>query len=132
MKDVIRFLKGHRLRACDIDMDLLVGLFLSEMNKGLKGEKSSLRMIPTYIEADNEFLKETAVVAIDAGGTNFRSSLVSFNSEGKLEMEAIKNFRMPGLDKEVSKKEFFETMAGYIKPFAEKAGQDRILLFLSH
>jgi hexokinase len=123
MKDVTRFLKEHRLRACDIDMDFLVGLFLSEMNKGLKGEKSSLRMIPTYIEADNEFLKETAVVAIDAGGTNFRSSLVSFNSDGKLEMETIKNFRMPGLDREVSKKEFFETMAGHIKPFADKAGR---------
>lgn len=123
MKDVIRFLEEHRLRASDIEMDLLVELFLSEMNKGLKGEKSSLRMIPTYIEADNEFLKETAVVAIDAGGTNFRSSLVSFNSDGKLEMETIKNFRMPGLDREVSKNEFFETIAGYIKPFAEKAGR---------
>ena len=123
MKDVTRFLKEHGLRACDIDMDLLVELFLSEMQKGLKGEKSSLRMIPTYIEADNEFLKETAVVAIDAGGTNFRSSLVSFNSDGKLEMEAIKNFRMPGLDREVSKREFFETMAGYIRPFADKAGR---------
>lgn len=123
MKDVTRFLKEHGLRACDIEMDLLVELFLSEMQKGLKGEKSSLRMIPTYIEADNEFLKETAVVAIDAGGTNFRSSLISFNSDGKLEMEAIKNFRMPGLDKEVSKKEFFETMAGYIRLFADKAGR---------
>lgn len=121
MKDLTRFLKEHRLRACDIDMDLLVGLFLSEMNKGLGGEKSSLRMIPTYIEADNEFLTDTPVVAIDAGGTNFRSSLVSFRSDGKLEMESIRNFRMPGLDREVSKREFFETMAGFIKPFAEKA-----------
>jgi hexokinase len=123
MKDVNIFLKEHRLRACDVDMDLLVELFLSEMQKGLRGEESSLRMIPTYIEADNEFLKETAVVAIDAGGTNFRSSLVSFDSDGKLKMGTIKNFRMPGLDREVSKKEFFETIAGYIKSYAEKAGR---------
>jgi len=94
------------------------------MNKGLKGETSSLRMIPTYIEADNEFLKETPVLAIDAGGTNFRASLVSFDSEGTLRMEDIKNYRMPGIDKEVSKKEFFEIMAGYIRPMADKA--DRI------
>jgi hexokinase len=123
MEAVNRFLKEHRLRACDIDMDNLVAIFHSEMLKGLSGEKSTLRMIPTYIEAENEFLKNTSVVAIDAGGTNFRSSLVSFNSEGKLEMGSIKNFRMPGLEKEVSKKEFFETMAGFIRPIAVKAGR---------
>jgi len=124
MEKVVKFLEEHRLRACDVDMEQLVALFHSEMQKGLNGEKSSLRMIPTYIEAENEFLKEVPVLAIDAGGTNFRSSLVSFDNAGKLQMEGIKNFRMPGLEKEVSKKEFFDTIAGFIKPLAGKA--DRI------
>ena len=118
------FLGAHKLRASDVDMDNLVELFHSEMLKGLKGEKSSLRMIPTYIEAENEFLKETPVVAIDAGGTNFRAALVKFTSLGNLEIDQVISGLMPGQDKEVSKKEFFDIMAGYIRPLAEKS--DRI------
>ena len=82
MKKADIFLREHKLRAGDVDMKQLVELFHSEMLGGLKGEKSSLRMIPTYIEADNEFLKETPVVAIDAGGTNFRAALLRFTSPG--------------------------------------------------
>lgn len=118
------FLKAHRMTAGDIDMNILVDLFHQEMHKGLKGETSSLRMIPTYIEADNEFLTDVPVLAVDAGGTNFRASLVSFGSDGKINMEDIKNYKMPGIEKEVSKKEFFDIMAGYIRPLADKA--DRI------
>jgi hexokinase len=124
MEKADRFLADHKLRAGDVDMIQLVELFTSEMVKGLKGEQSSLRMIPTYIEADNEFLKETPVVAIDAGGTNFRAALIKFNIKGKLEIGRIVSGLMPGLDREVSKKEFFETMSGYIRPLAEKS--DRI------
>lgn len=124
MEKADRFLTDHKLRAGDVDMIQLVELFTSEMVKGLKGEQSSLRMIPTYIEADNEFLKETPVVAIDAGGTNFRAALIKFNIKGKLEIGRIVSGLMPGLDREVSKKEFFETMSGYIRPLAEKS--DRI------
>lgn len=116
-----RFLCAHSLRACDVNIDQLVDIFHSEMLKGLNGEKSSLRMIPTYIEAENEFLKETPVIAIDAGGTNFRAALVKFTSKGKLEIDNIINGVMPGLDMEVSKKEFFEIMSGYLRPLADKA-----------
>ncbi|HAX92400.1 MAG TPA: hexokinase, partial [Bacteroidales bacterium] len=124
MEKAEKFLKDKGLRACDFNIDQLVELFHSEMNRGLRGEASSLRMIPTYIEADNEFLKDTPVIAIDAGGTNFRSALVSFSSSGHMEMENLSNFHMPGLDGEVSKKEFFRTMADFIKPVADKS--DRI------
>jgi len=124
MEKTDKFLGEHKLRAGDIEMEFLVELFLSEMTKGLKGEQSSLRMIPTYIEADNEFLKDTPVIAIDAGGTNFRSALISFKSGGTLEVEGLENKLMPGLDREVSKAEFFRTMAGYIEPLAGRS--DRI------
>jgi len=124
MEKAEKFLKDKGLRACDFNIDQLVELFHSEMNRGLRGETSSLRMIPTYIEADNEFMKDTPVIAIDAGGTNFRSALVSFSSSGQMEMENLSNFHMPGLDGEVSKKEFFRTMADFIKPVADKS--DRI------
>jgi hexokinase len=121
MEKAERFFGAHKLRAIDVNMDNLVESFTSEMLKGLNGEKSSLRMIPTYIEAENEFLKETPVVAIDAGGTNFRAALVKFTSRGKLEIVQVLSGLMPGLDREVSKKEFFEVMSGHIRQMAEKA-----------
>lgn len=124
MEKAEAFLKTHGLRAFDTDLINFIEIFLSDMEKGLSGEPGSLRMIPTYIEADNEFLTDTPVIAIDAGGTNFRCSLVSFTNDGKLEIDGLSNYGMPGLDGEVSKKEFFDVMAGYIKPFASKS--DRI------
>ena len=124
MKNVDKFLEENKIRASDIDLQQLVETFTSEMLNGLAGKQSSLRMIPTYIEADNEFLTEVPVVAIDAGGTNFRAAEVMFNSRGELEIGNLVNARMPGLDGEVSKGEFFQTLAGYIRPIAEKC--DRI------
>ena len=124
MKCKDEFLKEHRLRASDIDLENLIGVFTEEMTKGLEGKESSLRMIPTYIEAENEFLTGVPVIAIDAGGTNFRTSLITFRDDGKLEIGGISNFRMPGLDGEISKEDFFQTIAGYIKPMVGSA--DRI------
>lgn len=113
-----KFLEEHRMRADDINIQQIVDLFTSEMLKGLEGKESTVRMIPTYIEADNQFLTGVPVVAVDAGGTNFRTALVEFNAKGKLVMSNLKNAKMPGLDGEISKKEFFNTIADYIRPNA--------------
>jgi len=94
------------------------------MLNGLTGKESTLRMIPTYIEADNQFLTGVPVLAVDAGGTNFRSALVEFNSQGKLEITKLINSKMPGLEGEITKDEFFKIIAGYVKSNAELA--DRI------
>jgi hexokinase len=120
MNTVQNFLAGYKLRAEDIDMDSLVGSFTSEMEKGLNGEDSSLRMIATYIEADNEFLIDTPVLAIDAGGTNFRAALVTFKTDGSIDMGEIVHKKMPGLEGEISANEFFNTMAGFIRELAKQ------------
>ena len=67
------------------------------------------------------FLREVPVLAIDAGGTNFRAALVRFRRSGEIETGEVVNRRMPGLEKEISAKEFFSTIAGYVKPLADKA-----------
>jgi len=115
-----KFLASHKMRAEDVNMQTVVDVFTSEMVNGLNGTKSSLRMIPTYIEADNQFITDMPVVAIDAGGTNFRAAIIKFNSEGKLEISNLINAGMPGLDGEISKKEFFDNIAGHVRPLAEK------------
>lgn len=124
MKNAEDFLKLHKLRVRDIDLAGLVAIFTDEMEKGLAGKKSSLRMIPTYIEAENEFLKDIPVLAIDAGGTNFRAALITFRSDGKIETGEIARFPMPGIEREISCPEFFNTIASYIRKMAEKT--DRI------
>ena len=124
MKNIDKFLKEYKLRAEDINIQQIVEAFTSEMLKGLEGKESSLRMIPTYIEAENKFLTDVPVVAIDAGGTNFRAARVIFNKKGKLEISNMVNARMPGLEGEITNDEFFQTIAGYVKILAEES--DRI------
>lgn len=121
MNKTYEFLKHHKLRAADIDPDDLVKVFLEDMDGGLAGKEGTLRMIPTYIEAENDFLRDVPVLAIDAGGTNFRAALVRFRRSGEVESGDLISRRMPGLDKEISSKEFFRTIAGYVKPLADKA-----------
>lgn len=124
MKNCDSFLEEHKIKSDEINIQDIVDKFTSEMNAGLAGKESSLRMIPTYIEADNKFLTGIPVATIDAGGTNFRAALVKFNKVGSLEISNEINAKMPGLDGEISKKEFFQTIAGYIRSNAEKS--DRI------
>jgi hexokinase len=119
MKQGFVFLKEHAMRAEDVDIQQVIDLITDDMLKGLAGKESSLRMIPTYIEADNNFLKGVSVVAIDAGGTNFRAANVRFDEKGILSISDMINAGMPGTEGEISKDEFFQTIAGYVKPLAE-------------
>ena len=121
MKSAGLFLEEHKLRASDIDMEAFVRVFKEDMINGLEGKEDALRMIPTYIEAENDFLKEIPVLAIDAGGTNFRAAQISFTKAGKIETSEIISRRMPGLEKEIPAKEFFGIISDYIKPLAESS-----------
>ncbi|MBK7713095.1 MAG: hexokinase [Bacteroidales bacterium] len=130
MKKAEYFLTGHKLRAADIDIEDLVKIFTEDMTAGLAGKEGALRMIPTYIEADNDFITDTPVLAIDAGGTNFRASIITFTGSGKVVTGETVSYRMPGLDGEISSKEFFKTIADYIRPHAGKV--ERIGFFFSY
>jgi hexokinase len=117
MTKAIDFLKSHKMTAQDINIKELVNKFLSEMDKGLAGKESSLLMLPTYIKADGEIKANEPVIAIDAGGTNFRAAKVYFDDNLKLVTENIKKAKMPGVAKELSKVEFFDTFATYLKDY---------------
>ena len=58
--------------AAKIDRQGMISTFLSEMEKGLKGEDSSLRMIPTYVGVNGKIPQGAKAAVLDAGGTNFR------------------------------------------------------------
>ncbi|WP_319482380.1 hypothetical protein [uncultured Draconibacterium sp.] len=125
MTKATEFLKSHKMTAEDIKIKEVVNAFLEEMAKGLAGKDSSLLMLPTYIEADGEVKANEPVVAIDAGGTNFRAAKVYFDDNLKLVTENIKKAKMPGVEKELTKTEFFDTFASYLadyKTVSDKLG----------
>jgi hexokinase len=113
------FLCAHHMDCGQVEMESLCGEFAQEMARGLGGTASSLLMIPTYLEAGSEIPKGRRVIAVDAGGTNFRVALVAFDPEGKPEIGHFRHFPMPGLAGEVDARSFFATLAGYL---AELAG----------
>ena len=121
---VEEFLNRHNLNADEISMDELCNLFLDEMKAGLAGKKSSLAMIPSFCSPDAVPKKGEKVIVIDAGGTNFRTCLVTFDQDLNPVISDFKRSRMPGIDKEVSAKEFFSIIADETERLIDKS--DRI------
>jgi hexokinase len=119
--DASDFLKQYGMDPDQIDMEDCCDTFLEEMEKGLAGQESSLEMIPTYMETEKDVPIEKKVVVMDAGGTNFRVAVVHFDKDKKAQIEDFKLHEMPGIEKEVGRKEFFESMAGYVSDVADKA-----------
>ena len=118
---VIDFLKSHGMDYEDIDIDETCRIFLDEMQKGLAGQKSSLAMLPTYIETDKDIPKDKPVIVMDAGGTNFRAATVRFSQTGPPIIEDFKLYPMPGAKTQVSKEKFFSTMASYIEHIIDRS-----------
>jgi hexokinase len=118
---VTDFLNKNEMDPADIEMENTCRLFLQEMEKGLAAEQSSLAMLPTYIEIERRIPLDKPVIVMDAGGTNFRVATVSFDQEGNSKIENFKLFSMPGVKQQVSKDEFFKTMAGYLDEVVDKS-----------
>ena len=117
------FLERHMLNAAEIEDDKVLSFFMSEMDKGLDGKDSSLQMIPTYIGTDALIEDGKSVIVLDAGGTNFRTCLVTFR-QGKPEITDFRKVPMPGSDREVSAAEFFSILADNTERLIDKS--DRI------
>lgn len=107
----------------DIDLDHYCQIFMDDMKKGLAGHESSLQMIPTYIEVKHKIPRNKKVIALDAGGTNFRVASIYFDDTGSPVIEKSARYPMPGLQEEVSKKRFFEVIASYFQDIAEVSSQ---------
>ncbi len=111
------FIADHGLNPDAIQMDRETASFLTEMERGLAGkDESSLAMLPTYINLEHAIPVNRPVVVIDAGGTNFRVGIVSFNERLEPEIRSFRKRSMPGFEREVSAGEFFEAMAEFVAP----------------
>jgi hexokinase len=117
MNKTQQFLKAHKLSAAELDLQSLTDDFISEMEKGLAGKSGSLLMLPTYLGAEGTIKPNQPVVAIDAGGTNFRAVKMYFDENLKLVTENLQQRKMPAIDEELSNKEFFATLAAYLTEY---------------
>jgi hexokinase len=117
------FLKKYGMDFKSSDLGENCNIFIDEMQKGLDSSDSSLMMIPTYISTDREIPVNKPVIVVDAGGTNFRVAVVYFDKDKKPVIEDFMLYPMPGTKGEITKEEFFDTMAGYIKPVLDKSSK---------
>ena len=105
-----------------IDPAGLVEDALVEMERGLKGQPSSLPMIPSYIRAVPETAPGKAVIALDAWGTNLRSALVTFDGNGRAVAAGSRKAPMPGTSCPIGADAFFDEIAALVAPLIEEAG----------
>lgn len=117
------FLNNYSMDYASVELEKNCEMFLQEMNKGLESSDSSLMMIPTYISMDKEIPLNEPVIVVDAGGTNFRVAVVYFDNNRKPVIEDFKLYPMPGTKGELTKEEFFKTMAKYIEPVLDRSSK---------
>ena len=118
------FLDRHMINPDCVDMDKLCSFIINEMENGLEGKKSSMPMIDSYCSPDFDAKPGKKVAVIDAGGTNFRTCIVSFDEKGNPVIEDFKKSRMPGIDRQVTAEEFFNIIADEVERLIDKT--DRI------
>lgn len=119
------FLREFRLDRESIDAEAVLWSFQREMTAGLSGSCSSLAMIPTYISADEPIPAHKPVVAVDAGGTHVRVATMVFDADGNPRIDSFANYKMPGLEKELGRDEFYERFVHFllpVAPFAKTVG----------
>ncbi len=128
---VSAFLGRHGMYVNAPDVQATTEGILFDMQLGLDAVpgsdflQSSQEMIPTWANPPSKPPKNDSVIVIDAGGTNFRVCLVSFDENGQATIQDLQKSSMPGIEREFSKKEFFDTIASkldHLKGMATKIG----------
>lgn len=93
--------------------------FELEMQRGLAGGESSLKMIPSYVPGDVNPRNSQKAIAVDMGGTNLRVALLSVEKGGLFQTEMARTYPMPGRAGEIDRETLFDALAEYLVPFLE-------------
>ena len=115
------------LRAQQVDAELystddLIAAFLEEMEAGLaQSGAGSLEMIPAYVGTDREVPRGQSVAVIDAGGTNLRSGLATFDAQGNLALSSFTKRPMLGTQGELSGEAFYGALADTVDDLIDQA-----------
>lgn len=125
-EQVSTFLKKHNFNE-ELSVQHIADLIFYDMNLGLFGgsEKAGEDMFKAWILPPEQKPVNKNVIVIDAGGTNFRTCLVSFDEKGAFTISDFKKTKMPGIERELFKEEFFNEIADrieYLRDRAERIG----------
>ena len=116
--DLLRYIEEN-FYITPASMKKIMKDFHSEMTKGLTGEKSSLKMIPTYVDSPTGS-ERGRFIALDLGGTNFRILLLELKGKGKIVKLSEQKFVLEKKYIKGSGRELFDFIAGCIKDFIDK------------
>lgn len=113
------FLKTNHLTVKNYSFENDVDNFIKEMKLGLKGN-SSISMFPTFIEEERDIPLNKPILVLDAGGTNFRAAIVSFDKDKNPIISDFRKKPMPGTEREYTSNEFFDAITSFIEDIASK------------
>ncbi|MBA4396329.1 MAG: hypothetical protein C0394_02930 [Syntrophus sp. (in: bacteria)] len=90
--------------------------FHEEMRRGLAGESSSLKMIPSFVSRPKGTEKGN-FLALDLGGTNIRVLCVALDGNGNATLAAVSRFAIPPEAMDGAGDTLFDFMADCIQSF---------------
>jgi len=98
--------------------------FRSEMARGLAGDKSSLKMIPAYVDkpSGNEAGR---FIALDLGGTNLRILQLELKGKGRILKHGEKKVVLGEKYIKGTAQSLFDFIAGFIKDFLREEGLEQ-------
>jgi hexokinase len=121
-EELADFARHHGFHYDMIDPVQLERDVAADIDRGLRGENSSLPMIPTYLIPGNRAPAGKTVIALDAGGTNLRAARVRFDENGKAIAEGTQKTPMPGTRGRLSAGQFFDAIADVTEPLLADQG----------
>jgi hexokinase len=121
-EELADFARHHGFHYDMIDPVQLTRDIETDIDRGLRGESSSLPMIPTYLSPGNRMPAGKTVIALDAGGTNLRAARVRFDENGKAIAEGAQKAPMPGTKGRLSAEQFFDAIADVAEPLLADQG----------
>jgi len=113
---------SHGMNSDRVDLEKCTQASYESMLRGLNEKTKVVPMIPTYLRGDKELPENRYAVVVDAGGTNYRTALVSF-ADGKVNIEGISRRLMPGAGEPAEWSEFIKCTADGIEPFLDKTDE---------
>ena len=115
----LAFLRAHNAADDQVDAVALTEKFHAAMERGLRGEKGGLAMLPTYFTAEGTSVPNDVPVAVlDAGGSHLRAARV-FWERGMAMVEQKEVLPMPGSEEPVTWAKFVKQCADLLEPRLE-------------
>jgi len=110
------------------DIKVIITDFHAEMQKGLSGYESSLKMIPSFVDRPKGD-EHGSFIALDLGGTNFRVLAVELDGKRNATVRAVSKFVIPKKEMRGTGVQLFDFIVGCIDSFLTENSIDRKKLY---